>query len=308
MKPTGGSEITYNKLVSQFTKSELNDFNVICSNCHFENIQKNKINILWQQLSYDQTNVQNMTNKDFVNSIDCFAFVSHWQFEKFRKYFNVPEERSVILRNATTPFKLKTKRNKKKLKLIYTSTPWRGLNVLIESIKQLNEIRDDFEIDIYSSTIIYGDGFYNSENKLYEKLFDECRNTKNINYKGYATNQQIRKAVSEADIMAYPNIFEETSCISVIEAMSAGCYMVTTNYGVLPETATGFATYEPYQPNLQQLADNYTLTLNECMDNYKKGEYNDLLKVQQKYFNIYYSWNYRIKEWRKVFKKLKNEK
>ena len=44
------------------------------------------------------------------------------------------------------------------------------------------------------------------------------------------------------------------------------------------------------------------------MDNYKKGEYNDLLKVQQKYFNTYYSWNYRIKEWRKVFKKLKNEK
>ena len=308
MKPIGGSEITYNKLISHFTKDELADFNIICSSCHFENIQKNKINILWQQLSYDQANVQNMTNKDFVNSIDCFAFVSHWQFEKFRKYFNVPEDRSVILKNATTSFKLKTKRNKKKLKLIYTSTPWRGLNVLIESIKQLNEIRDDFEIDIYSSTIIYGDGFYNSENKLYENLFDECKKTKNINYKGYATNQQIRKAVFEADIMAYPNIFEETSCISVIEAMSAGCYLVTTNYGVLPETATSFATYETYQPNLQQLANNYALTLNECMNNYKKGEYNDLLKSQQKYFNTYYSWNYRINEWRKVFKKLKNEK
>ena len=47
----------------------------------------------------------------------------------------------------------------------------------------------------------------------------------------------------------YPNIFEETFCISLLECMAAGLYCITTNYGALFETGAEFPMYVPYESN-----------------------------------------------------------
>jgi glycosyltransferase involved in cell wall biosynthesis len=294
MKPMGGSEIVYNNII-KYVKN-IDKINLIMSICDFGLLDPNKPNVVYQELSYDQDNVQLMANPEFKKAVDHFVFVSHWQYEKFRTVFNIPEHKCTVIRNAIDPIEFKDRGGKKdKLKLIYTSTPWRGLNVLLKSFELLN--RDDVELHIYSSVKIYGDSFEKQTQQQYQPLFNKAKAMNNVIYHGYETNEEIRKALMECHIFAYPSIFEETSCISAIEAGASGLHMVCSNYGALYETCACFADYIMFNPNLNQMAENYSKKLNTVIDKYWSiNQYSDL-EFQSDYFNDYYSWERRIVEW-----------
>lgn len=308
MNPKGGTEILKEQLIAQLPEESLDGINLIGSICHPSLVKEDKINILWQHLSYDQPNVRLMQDRKFVDSIDYFIYVSHWQYNRFREIYKIPEYKSFVIKNATHTFDIVEKQKDNKIKLLYTSTPWRGLAVLIKSIEILNKTREDFEVDIYSSTKIYGSKFDENEKDKFEVLFDKCKNTPNVNYLGYADNDSVRAAVQRAHIYAYPSIFEETSCLAVIEAMSAGCHVVTTNYGALPETCGEFATMIEFDSSGQNLIERYAETLNSVIDNYKNNLYKDDLEMQIKYYNKNYSWETRIQEWKNFLNYVRTEK
>ena len=308
MTPKGGTEILKEQLIAQLEPGSIDGINLIGSICHPQLIQKDKKNVVWQHLSYDQPNVQYMRDRKFVDSVDYFIYVSHWQYNKFREHFQIPEYKSFIIKNATPKFEVPVRNKAGRIKLLYTSTPWRGLGVLIKAIDILNKTRDDFELDIYSSTRIYGDMFEQSEKGKFDALFDKCKATANVNFRGYGLNEQIREVLKDTHIYVYPSIFEETSCLAVIEAMSAGCHVVTTNYGALPETCGEFATMIEFDSSVQNLIERYADTLNSVLDNYKNNLYKEDLEMQIKYYDKYYSWNTRIEEWKNFLNYVRNKK
>lgn len=295
MTPKGGSELLFQNLQKYLGLEELSKINLVLSVCNQNFLSKDKPNILWQHLSYDQENVQGMLTDNFTQNVNQFVYVSNWQFERFQEYFNAPISNAQVIHNAIEPIDY-IEKPKNKLKLIYTSTPWRGLEVLLEAFKLLN--RDDIELDVYSSTVIYGKHFMPN---AYDYLFNRCRATKGINYKGYATNKAVRKAVQSAHIFAYPSIFEETSCLSAIEAGAAGCKLVITDYGALKETCENYATYVQYQDNRKDLIHSYAEVLNQEIDNYWN---NAEFKQQSDYFNNRYSWVSRKDDWNNLIENI----
>ena len=82
--------------------------------------------------------------------------------------------------------------------------------------------RDDIILDVYSSTKIYGDAFDLQNKKQFKPMFDKIDSLKNVNNMGYKPNLQVIDAMQDTHIYAYPSIWEETFCISAIEAMAAG--------------------------------------------------------------------------------------
>jgi glycosyltransferase involved in cell wall biosynthesis len=305
-KPMGGSELAYYTLESKLDKGWDKDVNMVLSHCNFAYLDPKKINIIWQQLNWNEESVTLLADENFTNCIDYYVWVSHWQYNEFRTRFHIPAYKSVIIKNATHPVKFVERNKTEKLKLIYTSTPWRGLDVVLEAFRLLN--RQDIELDIYSSTKIYGLNFQNITKGQFDELFDTARNMPGVNFKGYATNEEVRAAVKNAHIFAYPNTFEETSCMSAIEALAAGCNVVTTNLGALPETCGDWPIYVTYGPNRPVLASRYAMVLNEAINNYWSDHVQTHIRKQSLHYNEFWTWDQRIWEWRNFLNSVEKNK
>jgi glycosyltransferase involved in cell wall biosynthesis len=293
-KSKGGSDLAYANLINRLSSEDLKDINLFINRLSEDLLKSNLTNILWNQHSYDQSPIRGYLNKELVNKVQYFVYVSNWQYEKYRYHFQIPENRSLVIKNAVPSIELKTK--PKKIRLIYTSTPWRGLDVLLDAFSILN--RDDVELDIYSSTIIYGSQFNEQNEKIFKPLFQRAENMKNVNYHGYASNEDIREALLQAHIFAYPCTFEETSCMSAIEAGMSGLNMVTTNLGALYETVNSWGRLVGYEANKSNLAKKFAFALNRAIDEYWSDETQIRLLEQHTYYKKFYSWDTRINEWK----------
>ena len=299
MKPQGGSELLYNNLIKYVGDDWQSKINLILSFIDSNLLLPEKINVVWQHLYIDQGAVANMSMTQITNSIEHYVYVSDWQKTSFINHYNVEHLSNTVIKNAIEPIEFKEK-PRNKIQLIYTSMPDRGLEVLLEAWRIMN--RTDVELIVYSSNIIYGKGYSDSRKGLYDKLFSICKNTKNIQYRGFGLNRAVRRALQSAHIFAYPSIFPETSCLSAIEAGAAGCKIVTTDLAALPETCGSWATYVPSTNNIKQLSESYADVLSKTIDNYHSESYN--IKEQSRWFNDYYSWEKRAEEWREFFNKI----
>jgi len=301
MQPLGGSEILNNNLLKYTGQDWQKTVNLVLSVCDPAYIDPGRVNVIWQHLAYDQGAIRGMANADFIKSVDHFVYVSNWQLEQFENRFETNLSKNHVIRNAIEPIEFKEKPTDK-IKLIYTSTPNRGLEILLKAFKILN--RNDIELTVFSSNIIYGKGYSNQLAGTHDHLFHQCRTTPGIVYRGYAMNKAVRQALQSSHILAYPSIYEETSCLAAIEAGSAGCRIVTTNLGALPETCNNWATYVDYQygDDLDLLAERYAQTLNTAIDSYWANSYT--MNDQSRWFNEQYSWHTRATEWLEFFNKI----
>jgi len=62
-----------------------------------------------------------------------------------------------------------------------------------------------------------------------------------VEYVGAVPQAELAAALKGAAVLAYPNTFAETFCITALEALAAGCQVVSSNLGALPDTTAGFA-------------------------------------------------------------------
>lgn len=301
MRPLGGSEILNNNLLKYTGQDWQKTVNLVLSVCDPAYIDPSRVNVIWQHLAYDQGAIRGMADNNFIQAVDHFVYVSDWQRQQFEQRFATNLSENHVIKNAIEPIEFKEKPTDK-IKLIYTSTPNRGLEVLLKAFKILD--RRDIELTVFSSNIIYGKGYSNQLAGAHDHLFHQCKTTPGIVYRGYAMNKAVRQALRSSHILAYPSIYEETSCLAAIEAGAAGCKIVTTNLGALPETCNSWATYVDYQygDDLDLLAERFAQTLNYEIDKYWENSYT--IKDQSDWFNDHYSWNHRAQQWLEFFNKI----
>ena len=301
----GGSENQLRLLLKHLPDESFKNINLILNNADHDLLEKNTINILWIQHFVNQKEVQNLGSKEYLDKLDYIVFNSNWNFEKFVYQFKVPESKSLVIRNAVEkiPF---IEKPKDKISLIYHTTPWRGLANLLNIFCKLD--LEKVELNVCSSTKIYGKKLEKTLENNYNDLFEKCKNTKNVNYLGFVENKKVIELLQKTHIYAFPSIWPETSCISAIESLAAGCEVVTTNLGALYETCTPFGTLVGFDKNLNNLEKKYEEVLLDSIKNFWSSENQTRLKLQRDTINSTYSWDVRSIEWKKFFDKARRLK
>lgn len=124
-------------------------------------------------------------------------------------------------------------------RLIYASTPFRGLERIPALFKKIKEAEPRATIAICSSMGTYGLPEQDAE---YSDLFRELEGMAGVELKGSLNQAELYSEMARASVFFYPCIWAETYCCVMDEAVAHGCIPVVTDLGALPERANATKT------------------------------------------------------------------
>jgi len=302
MKPRGATELQMEMLEKHVSKDLLDQVQICTSIPGKVPIDTNKVNILWQKNSWDQPNLQNFfKNKNRYNEYDWYVFNSHWNYEKFRYFFDIPTEKCIVIKNGMDKFpKRKIYKKGDTVKLIHHCTPWRGLNVLLRAMQEIKN--PNIILDVYSSSQVYGDEFKKLNEEHFKSLYEQAEKLPNVNYIGYKPNEYILEKMPSYDMFVYPSIFEETSCASALEALASGVHVITNNFGALYETCAEWPVYVNYSTDYESMAVATGNAIEVAASYLHEDFMQDHLEEQQKFYKRFYSWKKKGMEWTSFLK------
>ena len=290
----GGTEMMKYGLYDRLSFANKDKVQIICS--RVREIDDTRPSVLWLHDLFDDPEAVHLKDPESRKRFDKLVFVSYWQWNQYNLAMGIPHSEALVLRNAIVPIESHTKLDDDKVRLIYHTTPHRGLEILVPVVEHLSKFYPNIHLDVYSSFKAYG---WEQRDEPFLPLFDRIREHPNMTYHGYQSNDKVREALKRADIFAYPCIWQETSCIAAIEAMSAACAVVCPNYGALPETTGNFAFNYQWHEDVQQHANIFANVLGKVIELYQNDEEKTRarLQFQKMWTDNFYSWDNRIGEW-----------
>jgi uncharacterized protein (TIGR03032 family) len=182
-----------------------------------------------------------LSRPDVRDGWDVVVAKSAWHRQTLIDTFGLRPDRVEVLRNGVGPsFEnlfsgsgdlAEAKRGSPRL--VYTSTPFRGLEVLLDAFEGLPPEFPGLELRVYSSMRVYQ---MDEKTDPHQALYDRCRSQPGVVYIGSLPQPQLARELRRYDILAYPSTFAETCCTAAMESMAAGLIVVASDLGALRET------------------------------------------------------------------------
>jgi glycosyltransferase involved in cell wall biosynthesis len=277
----------------------LKDCNLILVPGNEDRIKKYTKNIVWCHVPFYQMPLRlskHFIDPEIVPFVDMYLVQSEFHKNNLSENFNIDKDKFYIVSNQFDPIEFKEK-PKNKVNFLYISQPSRGLDVLLEAF---NRIKDqDITLTVHCCEC---DDCLRPEHLTYEsKLILDQR--KRIINNQKSSRDVFIKTLQNSHIYAYPCTFEETACIGVMEAMSAGVKIITTDAGALPETTNGFAkiiynyptTISDVSENREKLIKIFVKEMKKAIKEIRKNRFDPLPQIE--YINNRFSKENAIDQW-----------
>lgn len=298
----GGTELTTRGLFERLNPQLLEGIQIITS--RVRHLEQDKKRILHCHDLAEDPESALLGTPEGRDNFTSIVFSSDWQYQQFRDKLGMPyESKNIVIETGFEPLTFRPK-SKDKLKLIYTSTPHRGLALLVPVFIELAKDHPELELDVFSGFGIYGPS-WEQRDAQFEAVFQACRNHPQINYHGWQNQEVVRAAYEEAHIFAYPCIWPETSCRSLIEAMSAGCLCIHPNLAALPNTSSCLTGIYDGTENHQEHANIFYHALKFAIEQLKSNDMTNYLGFVKQYADVRFGWDQIVPKWEALLQRVK---
>lgn len=173
-------------------------------------------------------------------NVDEIWALTNFHKEQMHQVYGGPKETYHVQHSgvAIEHFNDKTFQSIRKIpkKLFYSSRPERGLDTLLfEIMPRLISKDPEFHLYLAGYDLCPNDP---NMKAYYDRCYTQAENlSDNVTNLGHLTKTELYKQMASSECIVYPTNFEETFCLTAIEAQRAGTPFITTsNIGALPET------------------------------------------------------------------------
>ncbi len=302
-KSSGGTELLCRRLEAALDPALLDLVQIVPSRL-YGLLDESKIRILWLHDLPGDPESQKILSNGGWNKFHRLVFVSNWQMQQYIGAYNIPWSMCTVIQNSIDPIEDKALNvhtlgfMDKTTRFIYHTTPHRGLDILVAVFEKLAETHPNIFLDVYSSFGAYG---WQERDVPFEPLFDRIRQHPKMTYHGFQPNEVIRDALTTADVFAYPNTWPETSCLALIEAMSAGLMCIHPNHAALYETAANWTMMYQFQEKPEQHAGVFLSVIENFLQTIEGPAgwepFKQHLQNQVAYADAFYNWSIRQRQW-----------
>ena len=170
--------------------------------------------------------------------------VTNWQKNNIIKHCEISDEFIYVSRNAINPDRFNHVAKKVPYRFIYSSCVFRGLDTLIDIFPRIKEKYPESTLHL----------FVRKEDIDIETM-NKIKKMDYVFVNGRVSQEQLAVEFLKSDIFLYPTDFQETYCITALEAMISKCLVVTVDYCGLGEIvkSRGITVPYPIRDNIDEL-------------------------------------------------------
>ena len=181
--------------------------------------------------------------RGLMKGYDLILNLSEWARDTARRYYpDVPGERFVVTRNGIDTSLFAGPAEKTGCRAVYSSSPDRGLDKLLDWWPAIREMRPDAELHVYYGfdtwermADLRRDRIARLQIQIYRARLERMRDQGVVSH-GRVGQEELARAWMGASLWLYPTSFTETSCITAMEAQAAGSWPITSRLAALQET------------------------------------------------------------------------
>ena len=177
------------------------------------------------------------TPHQFLDRVGAVFCVGSWQAGTFVDTLGFPASKMFVTGNAVFPARFAPEPPETRRRAcLYSATPFRGLDYLAAYFPLIRKRVGRVSLDVCSGMGVYGwasDVDQANFGKLYRDL-----SSHGAVVHGSLRQAELAALMCSGWVYTYPNTFDETFCISVLEAQCAGLPVVTSRRAALTERVT----------------------------------------------------------------------
>jgi UDP-glucose:(glucosyl)LPS alpha-1,2-glucosyltransferase len=298
----GGTEITKRSLQAAIDPELLKDFQIIPS--RVRDIHEDKIRIYHLHDLAEDPESAHIKDEDSRRRFHKLVFSSNWQMNEFVTKLGIPvDEKMQVLETPIVPFEL-VKKPTDVINMVYFSTPQRGLELLVPVFEELSKTHKNIHLHVHSSFLIYG---WKELDEKFEPVYQRIREHPQMTYYGKTSQEDLRQALQTYHVLAYPNIWKETSCRVLMESMSAGLLCVHPNNGALPDTGGGITSMYQFHDHPNKHANLFYQYLEHSIGVVQNEDIQRYLRFVKAYADTRFSLDKISKQWEHIMLELKQQ-